>query len=564
MPDSLVISLLKEVKTWHVVCATSGFIIYRILYQLYIYPTFLSPLRKAPGPPRGHWLFGQSPNVIQAEPGILHREWLKKYGDRRGILSVIGAFGVENVMFMSSEAMHKVLVSDWLDYPRPDFMRNLLGIVAGYGLLTVTGNVHKQMRKFMNPAFSISNLMAQTDMYYKPIYKLVEILHQSLASEGTKDGKEVHMYPWMSKVTLDIICLTAFGYESNSLQNPENELALAYEDLISLQSGRNLARFIFVLSIPGAPAFVRTEFAWKIRWLINKIPFLRPMVILMGSMRRIRAVSGQLLSQKIAESAGISPEDSASKKDIMSLLVRARANEEKVKADSVLEKDAANSMSDYRMSNEEMMEQVLTFLGAGHETTASGLSWTLWLLANHQSVQDELRKEVTALIEKSPTPDSRSLKDCQLLDCVVMESLRLIPPVPMTIRKAAKSDWIDGIYVPKGTLFYIPIRVTNTWSEVWGPDAEEFKPERWLHLPEAYHPSLSLQTFIAGPHSCIGRTMAIIEMKAILAVLIAYFSVELAYEGQVAHPTAAVTMKPADDLPLKLKAVRPFSGAGFN
>jgi len=244
----------------------------------------------------------------------------------------------------------------------------------------------------------------------------------------------------------------------------------------------------------------------------------------------------------------------------MSLLVRARANEEKVRIGHEKGPTSGPTLSDYRMSNKEMMDQVLTFLGAGHETTASGLSWTLWLLANNQSAQDKLRKEVTELLEKSPTPDYRSLKDCQMLDCVIMESLRLIPPVPMTIRKAAKSDWIDGIYVPKGTLFYIPIRVANTWKELWGPDAEEFKPERWLNLPEAYHPSLSLQTFIAGPHGCIGRTMATIEMKAIIAVLISYFSVELAYPDQVAHPTAAVTMKPADDLPLKLRAVRPFAG----
>lgn len=281
----------------------------------------------------------------------------------------------------------------------------------------------------------------------------------------------------------------------------------------------------------------------------------------MDAMRRIRAVSHDLLTQKINEALFVSADDSASKKDIMSLLVRARANGEKVKSESRLsDKGFESSSSEYRMSNEEMMGQVLTFLGAGHETTASGLSWTLLLLANDVPIQDALRKEVTELIEKSPTPDYRSLKDCQLLDCVVMESLRLYPPVPMTIRKAAKSGWIDGIYVPKGTLLYIPIRVANTWKEVWGADAEEFRPERWLHLSEAYHPSLSMQTFIAGPHACIGRTMALIEMKAVLAVFISHFSVEPAFAGQVAKPTAAITMKPADELPLKVKLVRPFAG----
>ncbi|KAL0571358.1 hypothetical protein V5O48_008331 [Marasmius crinis-equi] len=134
-----------------------------------------------------------------------------------------------------------------------------------------------------------------------------------------------------------------------------------------------------------------------------------------------------------------------------------------------------------------------------------------------------------------------------------MESLRVMPPVPLTVRKAAKTDYVEGILVPKGTLLWIPIRVVNTWKGIWGEDAEEFRPDRWLNLPKDYHPSFSLLSFIAGPHACIGKTMAIIEMKAVLAALIAEFQFEPAYEGQKAHPAAAITMKPTDGMPLKVK-----------
>lgn len=120
-----------------------------------------------------------------------------------------------------------------------------------------------------------------------------------------------------------------------------------------------------------------------------------------------------------------------------------------------------------------------------------------------------------------------------------MESLRVYPPVPMTIRKAGKSDHIEGVFVPKGTLLYIPIRVINTHAGFWGADAEAFRPERWTDPPAGAH---TFQSFIIGPHHCIGRTMAIVEMKAVLALVIAHFAFEPAYEGQVAHPTAAVTM----------------------
>jgi cytochrome P450 len=141
-----------------------------------------------------------------------------------------------------------------------------------------------------------------------------------------------------------------------------------------------------------------------------------------------------------------------------------------------------------------------------------------------------------------------------------MESLRIMPPVPQTVRVANKTDYIDGILVPKGTLFYISIRVVNTWKPLWGEDAEEFHPERWLNLPKDYHPSFSMLSFIAGPHACIGKTMSILEMKAILAALIVNFEFEPSVEGQVAKPAAAITIKPTDGMPLRVRRVSTASG----
>jgi len=156
---------------------------------------------------------------------------------------------------------------------------------------------------------------------------------------------------------------------------------------------------------------------------------------------------------------------------------------------------------------------------------------------------------------ETPHPDYRTLKDLKWLDCVVMESLRVMPPVPLTVRIAKETGVIDDIVIPKGTMFYIPIRPVNTWKAIWGEDAEEFHPERWLNLPPSYHPSFSMLSFIAGPHACIGKTMAIIEMKAILAGLIVNFEFDLGYEGQKAKPSAAITMKPADGMPLRVRRV---------
>ncbi|KAE9404290.1 cytochrome P450 [Gymnopus androsaceus JB14] len=537
-PSSLTEAFVN-IKASHLIVASVVFIVYFILHKLYIYPFLLSPLRNVPGPSLGHPLWGQFPKVINSESGLPQREWVKQYGP---VVRVIGPVGLDRLMLLKPEALHKMMVADWLDYPRPGFLRKVLGHVTGYGLLTVTGDEHRQMRKAMNPAFSIPNLMAQTDMYYDAIQGLVDIFASQTIS---KEGKEIQVYDWMSKVTLDIICATSFGYHTDSLHNPHNELAEAYEHLVGLQSGPNIAMLILTMVIPGMPRFLQSELAHQYRSLFTHIRILAPLSTLIASMHSIKRISAQMLKEKMKESieSGMVEGDSelSGKKDIMSILVRARTRE---------------VGSGYRMSDEAMMAQVLRFLGAGHETTASGLTWTLWLLVNDISSQERLRAEVGPVYAQNSRPDYKTLRDMKWLDCVVMESLRVMPPVPITLRKAAKSDYIDGLFVPKGTLFWIPIRTINTWTNVWGDDAEEFHPERWLNLPKNYNSTFSTFSFIAGPHMCIGKTMAIIEMKAVLAALIASFTFEPAYEGQTALTAAAITMKPTDGMPLKVKRVQ--------
>ncbi|KAJ4479334.1 cytochrome P450 [Lentinula aciculospora] len=471
---------------------------------LLLYPFYLSPLRTLLGPPLGpNFLIGSFGDILNGEAGIPQREWVKKYGTA---IRVVGPLGMERVIFSGAEALQKVLVADWISNPRPGFMRETLGLVTGHGLLTVTGDCHKQMRKAMNPAFSLHNLTAQTDMYYDAIDGLLEILNSRVGQSQVGQGS----YEW---ITLDIICLTGLRYKADSLYNPRNELAEAYEELISLQTGRNLARFIAILSIPGMSSLLDSEFAWRHRSYVGFSSFFHPAKIISPyithyTMHRIKTVSASILREKMKEAEYLeSNEDTAAKKDIMSLLV----------------------LVPYAMSDTEMMDQVLTFLGAGHETTASGLAWTLWLLAKDPVSQQRLREEVTPYLEVTclvyEYPPYWRLEDKADHHVFSQESLRLYPPVPMTFRQAGTTDYVDGVLVPKRTLYYIPIRVVNTLKDVWGEDAE-FNPSRWL--PESNFGAVpSTLTFLAGPHACIGKTMAIIEMKAVIAALIANFDFAL-------------------------------------
>ncbi|KAF9476118.1 cytochrome P450 [Pholiota conissans] len=552
----LLLSLWKYLRNEHsftlyAIILVLTYIFWKIAKHLYFYPRFFSPLRGVPGPPLDSMITGQFGEIIRGEAGIPQRAWVKQYGP---VVRVVGPIGIERLIFMNPEAIHKILVTDWMDYPRPKFMRDVLGFATGHGLLTVSGHEHKHMRKAVNPAFSLSSLISQNDTFYDAIEGLVNIIDNHINDEQNPHREtRFPMYEWLSKATLDIICAIAFGYNSNSLQNPRNELVEAYEILNSTENGADLACFIAILSIPGMARLLRSNWATKNRHIFSWLSITESLNDGLGCMETIRRVVSGMLSKKKADSSGLQ-EDAEVQGDIMNILLqtqmRIRAQRESVKAPIATGIQAVNGMND-----EEIVNQVLTFLSAGHETTASGLAWTLWLLAKDPATQKRLRKEVTPVFTEGARPGYRELKDLQWLDCVVQESLRVMPPVPMTLRQAAKTDYIDGVVVPKGTFLYIPIRVINTWKKVWGDDAEEFNPGRWLNLPQNYNSTTSALSFIVGPHACIGKTMAIFEMKAFLGALISNFEFEPAYEGQVPQPAAAVIMKPMDKLLLCIRRV---------
>ena len=105
--------IMDNAVIFAVVPSTAIFIL--ALYQVYLYPRYLSPLRNVPGPPLGGLIAGQFGNIIRAEAGILQREWVKTYGS---VVRAVGPFGIERLIFTKPEALSKILVSDWTDYPR--------------------------------------------------------------------------------------------------------------------------------------------------------------------------------------------------------------------------------------------------------------------------------------------------------------------------------------------------------------------------------------------------------------------------------------------------------------
>lgn len=181
------------------------------------------------------------------------------------------------------------------------------------------------------------------------------------------------------------------------------------------------------------------------------------------------------------------------------------------------------------------------------------MSWCLWLLAQNQQIQDDLRAEVRTLFnEDDETPSYEDINALPLLNNVVRETLRLIPPVPTTSRVTRVPVVLGSYVLPKGTTIFLSPIITHHSKQIWGDDAEEFNPYRWEgdRLGNAYQ----YMPFLAGGRQCIGYKFALVEFKILLAILlrnIQYFE----KPGFKVAKKQQLTLRPDPNMVIWAKAV---------
>ena len=215
---------------------------------------------------------------------------------------------------------------------------------------------------------------------------------------------------------------------------------------------------------------------------------------------------------------------------------------------------------------EALTNQCMTFLGAGHETTASALTWTLFEVSRSPPIQERIRQEVRSNI---PSPDCElgaavaAVDNLKYTSAVVSESLRLHAPVHMLNRIANQEVTVSGLLCPRGTTFFISIWALNHSPGQWSSDPLKFDPDRWLLDTAGGAADLySFNTFSHGPRACIGERFARAEMLVVIAALIGRYNVEFVGTGETVNPNPdeariemGVTTKFEGGLHLRLRRV---------
>ncbi len=199
------------------------------------------------------------------------------------------------------------------------------------------------------------------------------------------------------------------------------------------------------------------------------------------------------------------------------------------------------------LTEDEIVGHAGVIFAAGHETSTNALAWTLLLLSQHPAVLRELDDELAVLGGNAPSVDD--LAKLTLLDGVVRESMRLLPPVPLHPRIVAQDSQLGGYDLPAGSELFLSIFHMHHDPKIF-PDPESFRPRRW----ESIKPSVyEYNPFSAGPRMCIGASFALMEIKLVLAMLLTRYRFELPRDARV-DARVAITMAPRQGLRMTVRS----------
>jgi cytochrome P450 len=203
-----------------------------------------------------------------------------------------------------------------------------------------------------------------------------------------------------------------------------------------------------------------------------------------------------------------------------------------------------------RMSDSDLVNNLLTFIAAGHETTAVALTWTLWLLAKDEAVQQRLVEEVSAVMG-SGAIEAAHIEELAFHRQVIEEAMRLYPPVPALARQAKAETTLGEHHVKSSTQIAIPIFALHRHVRLWeNPNA--FDPDRFAPDQVKARPRYAHLPFGAGPRVCIGASFAMIEAVTILAALVRAFRFQRV-PGHKPKPIARVSLRPQGGMPLLIE-----------
>jgi cytochrome P450 len=370
--------------------------------------------------------------------------------------------------------------------------------VFGEGLLTSEGDFWLRQRRLTQPAFHRARIAS---------YAATMVEYAQRMMDGWRSGEERDAHGEMLRLTLQIVGKTLFDAD---VERDAQEVGKSLELLLEI--GANFRRTIFVPHWLPTPANLRVK----------------------REVARIEKIIYRIIGERRA-----SGRDAG---DLLSMLL------------------AAQDEDGSRMTDKQLRDETITLFLAGHETTASTLSWTWWLLAQNPAAEAKLHAELDAVLgDRPPTLDD--LPKLVYAGHVITESLRLYPAAWGLARLAVEDHEIAGYPVTKGMGVTMAQWVVHRDTR-WYDAPEEFRPERWENDLLKRLPRFAYFPFGGGPRQCIGNAFALMEATLILATIAQKFRLRLVAKHPVV-PLASITLRPRHGVRVVLEARQQKQAANF-
>src|ERR1700674_872956 len=405
-------------------------------------------------------------------------EYFTKLAREYGDIAGLRVLNFRSIFINHPDLIEEVLVTNARKYSKGRVLRANRH-VFGEGLLTSEGEFWLRQRRLAQPAFHRARIASYATT-------MVEYTQRML--NGWRGGEERDAHQEMMRLTLQIVGKTLFDAD---VERDAQEVGKSLEQLLEI--GANFRRTIFV------PHWLPTA---------TNLP-----------MKREIAQIQKILYRIIAERRATGRDAG----DLLSMLLSAQDDDGS------------------RMTDRQLRDEAITLFLAGHETAASTLSWTWWLLAQNPAVEAKLHAELDAVLgDRAPSLDD--LPKLAYTGHVITESLRLYPAAWGMARLVIEDHQIAGYPVTKGMGVAMAQWVVHR-DPRWYDAPEQFRPERWNDDLMKRLPRFAYFPFGGGPRQCIGNTFALLEASLILATTARKFRLRLVANHPVA-PLASITLRP--------------------
>jgi len=410
--------------------------------------------------------------------------WTRRHFDEPIVFekTLLGEF----VVVSDPAAIRRVLVDNAHNYGKGALQRRVLGKAMRNGLLLAEGEMWRDQRKALAPAFSHRAVIDFAPAMQAAIDDLIE------RWRALPDGSVIDVAAEMARLALDVLTRTIFAEGLGEDREEVRRNMRRYFDSV----GR-----IDAFDLLGLPDFVPRVGRWRARPAENAF----------------HAAVDRLLRERRAELAS---DPTRAPHDLLTLLLATR--------------DEATGRG---LSEAEIRDNLVTFVAAGHETTSNALTWSLYLLTLSPEWRDRLRQEA-----------ERGAEELTQTRAVVEEALRLYPPLVAISREALAADELAGRPISRGAMVVIAPYVLHRRRTLWDRP-EAFDPRRFLPEMKAAIPRFAYLPFGAGPRICIGAAFAQQEATLALSAITRAFDLAVA-PGHVIWPQQRVTLAPRGGLPM--------------